>query len=132
MTRALAVLFVTGWLGFAIQPCLAMDHPADAVHSGHPIPAGQIEHECPHCPPALDPGAGGGQGVVLACGGADAPVLPVQDARTAQPDLVLLTGFAAFQSPAFGAIAAPDHHPDAAPWHPPSASLQQRFCIFLK
>ena len=125
-------MFVTGWLGFAIQPCVAMDHSTDGADAGHLAPAGDMHQRCPHCPPVPDQDAGCDQGAALACGAVDAPVLPSKDLSTAQPDLVLLSGFVAFQLPSIENNAARARQPDTARWRPPAATLQQRFCTFLK
>jgi hypothetical protein len=128
----LVALFVTGWLGFAIQPCVAMDHSMDGAHAVHGNAAGDANQHCPHCPPVPGQDAGCDQGAALACGGADAPVLPAKDLKAPQPDLLALPCVIAvshFHDAVAAAAAGP---PDARPGHPPSASLQQRYCSFLK
>lgn len=133
MTRVIAALFVTGWLGFAVQPCVAMDHGADGAHAGHhDLAKRDADPHCPHCPPVPDPGAGCDPGVATGCDGAAAPVLPSKDFGTKQPNPVLLCIFAEYRHPSLGTLDAPCRQPDTVRPRPAVASLQQQFCSFLK
>jgi len=135
MARALVALFAVGWLGLAVQPCAAMaqgpgHHDAGTAthHDGH----GGAGHECPHCPPTPADDDGCGTGTALNCESAGIPgpmAKPVEQPRFdtwAFMDLPVPTLLARSAQRPGTPTCAP------AIWRPPSASIQQRFCSFLK
>jgi hypothetical protein len=126
-------LFASTWLGLAMQPCVAMDHSGDSGdggHAGHDMPGGHGGHDCPHCPPATeaDDGCAGATG--LACDGV--PALPSKDAKSVKADSAVLIGYLATHDPFLLFSSASPGSPDAAQWRPPTSTIQQRFCTYLK
>jgi hypothetical protein len=135
MTRSLVALFAISWLGLAVQPCAAMAQGAGhqdgrmaAHHDGH----GGAGHECPHCPPASADDDGCGTGTALNCESAGIPGPAAQTFEPPRFDTWAVMDLPAPRLPALSAIqpGAATSAPDI--WRPPSASIQQRFCSFLK
>ena len=133
VARVVTALFAITWLGLAIQPCTAMDQDPTAGPSGHAdhgSDGSDGSHHCPHCPPS---GEGAGHaGTALACDAVGLPAVPSKDVDTPQPDLALSIASIDHRQ-AFAATAPLIHRLTRPPdWRPPTASLQQRYCSYLK
>ena len=130
LTRAMVVLFATGWLGLAVQPCLAAGaHDAGATLPGMPAPHG---HDCPHCPPPADDTHDCGNAVALDCAAVGEPALAAQ----AQKNLDTHATVAICAAPLHVALAeagrvGPRAPPDPGR-HVAPRTLQQRYCSYLK
>ncbi len=126
--RAAAAAFAIGWLGFAVAPCQAMGipSPVDAPpHGTMPM------DDCDHCPPPADE-------TPSACA--------IAAADDCSPATQSIGGFRQADQPKPVALAAPHpaeqasatpagirYRPLAAPAAPfPRATLQQRYCSYLK
>ena len=135
LARTLVVLFASAWLGLAMQPCIAMDHP-DASghegHGGHEMPAGHGGHDCPHCPPVEDATDGCGDTSGPGCDGAGVAALPSKDVKSAKADPAVLIGYLVTHDPFLLVAATSPGSTDTAPWRPPTSSVQQRFCTYQK
>lgn len=135
VARALVAIFAAGWLALAMQPCAAMAQDPgghDSGMAGHHEDHGGTGHQCPHCPPAPADDEGCGTGTALYCESAGIPG-PVAKSV----DQPRLESWVPIDLPA-GPLLAPGPKQSGAPslaaipWRPPSASIQQRFCSFLK
>jgi len=130
--RGLTALFAFAWLGLALQPCSAMESHGDAGMASHGAAAGEAAHDCPHCPPPTEPGDDLPCGNALACDAVGVPAAPSKAAVVQPADFVVLMSL-----PVAGTTGAV---PRPVPLRPPrlaqrrtcSASLQQRYCSFLK
>lgn len=138
-TRAVSTLFAIAWLGLALQPCAAMGqdeaaehggHAGHAGHGGHSGDDGHASHDCPHCPSS---GEGAGHaGTALACDAVGLPGVPSKATDTPQPELFPAIVGAA-ERDTFAAAAVTNRRLTEPPrQHPPSASLQRRYCSYLK
>jgi hypothetical protein len=130
--RTLVALFAISWMGLAVQPCVAgagHDPPGAASHE---MPAADGDQGCPHCPPAPAEGDDCGTGSALDCDGVDVPAPPVKGTDLPQWDVWAVMDLPAPPDlpPSANRLAAPTLA--SAVWRPPSASIQQRFCTFLK
>lgn len=149
LARALVALFAVGWLALALQPCHAMGqaepaHPAhghggsgaghaDHAHGssggGKPMPAGG-DTPCPHCP--SDSPDDCGLGTAIDCEAIGVPAVSAQKAGVPAFDT-----FAWHVAPLLS-VVEPGNVPLRSGWpgssgiRPPSASLQQRYCTYLK
>ena len=130
--RWLTALFAFSWLGLALQPCSAMESHGDGGMASHGAAAGETTHDCPHCPPPADPRDDLPCGNALSCDAVGAPAMPskVSDAQPA--DLVILMSLPDAQASAAVPGPCPLRPPRYAERWTPSASLQQRYCSFLK
>jgi hypothetical protein len=130
--RALVALFAISWMGLAVQPCVAgtgHDHPGAG---GHEMPAADEDRGCPHCPPAPADGDDCGADSALNCDSVDVPAPPAKGTDVPQWDISAVMDLPAppdLRSSA-NRIGAPTSA--SAIWRPPSTSIQQRFCTFLK
>lgn len=129
LARATVVLFAAGWLGLAVQPCVA----ASAHDAGTPAPGmpGGHGHDCPHCPPPADDRAGCGDAVTLDCAAAGEPALVSQAVKV--PDTHMPAGMP--PAPLHQVLAEPGRASPRAPPDPARRivprSLQQRYCSYL-
>ncbi|HEU0224556.1 MAG TPA: hypothetical protein VFR29_03910 [Steroidobacteraceae bacterium] len=124
--RMAAAVFAVGWLGFAVAPCQAMNPmPDEAPHHGT-IPM----DDCGHCPPATDTAPDCADAEPVDCFAAAQPAIELRQAGPPKPVAVLpaIMDTCAVPAPAARPPAAPRTH--AAPL--PHASLQQRYCSYLK
>ncbi len=142
--RALVAAFAATWLGLAVQPCMAHDAASeptpsgDARHQGHDhhaggdMPAGDMSQHCPHCPPGPTDGHDCATGTALECDAVGAPGLPTQHHDQLEP-AKLLVGMAPVLiiAPLVALEGSQPASPVDSP-HPPGATLQQRFCTYLK
>ena len=130
--RWMTALFACAWLGLALQPCSAM---ASHGHAGDgpqvPI-AGEAAHDCPHCPPPAEPGTDLPCGNALSCDAVGAPAMPAKAADLQPADLVHLMSLPDAGVPSAAPGPAPMRPPRLDQRRTPSASLQQRYCSFLK
>jgi hypothetical protein len=130
--RALVALFAISWMGLAVQPCVAGADHDHAGAAGHEMPAAHGDPGCPHCPPAPADDDECGTGSALSCDGVDVPAPPNKAGDVPQWDAC-----AAIDLPSVASLPCSSNSVEAlragsAAWRPPSASVQQRFCIFLK
>lgn len=130
--RVLTALFACAWLALAVQPCAAMEGHGDQAPGTHHSGAAQEGHDCPHCPPSPQPVGEVPCGNALSCDAIGVPTMPSKAIDALQPD-----PFAWLPSPAAQVVAATDAAVFLGPPVPPprrtsSASLQQRYCSFLK
>lgn len=135
MARALVAFFAVGWLGLAVQPCAAMAHAPGqqdtgmaAHHDGH----GAAGHDCPHCPPAPADDEGCGTGTALNCEDAGIAGPSAKPAEQPRFDTWAVMDLPAPPVPSLSAIRLDGPASPPVIWRPPSASIQQRFCSFLK
>jgi hypothetical protein len=136
LARTLVALFAISWLGLAVQPCAAMGHghgQQDSGQAAHHDSQGVAGHDCPHCPPApADDQDDCSTGIALDCTIAGIPVPSTQAVEQPRFDT-----WAIIDLPDFPALTLRPSELDSptcehAVWRPPSASIQQRFCTFLK
>lgn len=136
--RVTVGLFAVSWLGLAVQPCMAGTGPMDAhagMHAHHAgdAPAEPVTHDCPHCPPSPSGHHDCASGTALECDAVGVPALPAKDTQPAQPADIglgpLLTTYWAdlARPPPVVATFSPVDSP-----HAPRATLQQRYCSYLK
>jgi len=130
--RALVALFAISWMGLAVQPCVAGVGNDHAGAAGHQMPAAHGDPGCPHCPPPPAEDDPCGTPSALNCDGVDVPAPPAKAADAPHWDAC-----AAIDLPSVASLSSGSNRvraPGAAPavWRPPSASIQQRFCTFLK
>lgn len=130
--RWMTALFAFAWLGLALQPCSAMESHGDTGMASHGSAAGEAAHDCPHCPPPAEPAADLPCGNALSCDAVGAPAMPAKVADLQPADLVLLMSLPVAGVPAAAPGPAPLRPPRLAQRRTPSASLQQRYCSFLK
>jgi hypothetical protein len=134
LARALVALFAIGWLGLAAQPCAAMVHASDhesVAMDAHHESQGSAGHQCPHCPPTPTKDDCG-TGTALSCGDAGIPGPAAKPLEQTRLDAWVVMEFSA--APAVAPALNQPGWPAAQPalLRPPSASIQQRFCSFLK
>ena len=130
--RWLTALFAVAWLGLALQPCSAMGSHGDAGMASHGAAAGEALHDCPHCPPPAEPGTDLPCGNVLSCDAVGAPAVPSKAADVPPADLVFLMPLPDARTTTAVPGPGPLRPTCAAQRRTPSASLQQRYCSFLK
>jgi hypothetical protein len=124
--RLAAVVFAVGWLGFAVAPCQAMNAtPDEAPHHGS-MPM----DDCGHCPPATETTPDCAEAAPTDCLSPAQPAVELRQIE--QPKLVAVlpavVDACAEPAPATRPPAGPRTR--AAPL--PQASLQQRYCSYLK
>ena len=128
--RVAGALFAVSWLALAWAPCQAAPvTPADpgpghvaAMHHGQ-----ASEHNCPHCPAPVPDDCG--NATTAHCVTLQKPALEQRDAKVT---LVAMPGVA-WRPVVPVAVAVASGWPAALAVPPPcSASLQQRFCTYLK
>jgi hypothetical protein len=124
--RRAAVVFVVGWLGFAAAPCQAMDieFPTEAPHHDS-MPA----DECGHCPPAGDKAANCANAAAADCLAATSPLIDIRELDHPKPVGMPAPIRAAFAS---GPVRPRHRLQNAAASPLPHASIQQRYCSYLK
>lgn len=130
--RWMTALFAVAWLGLALQPCGAMASHADAGMASHGSASGEAEHDCPHCPPPAEPGVDLPCGNALSCEAIGAPAMPSKAVDLPPADLVVLMTAPHPAIPVAAPDPAPLRPPRLAQRRTPSASLQQRYCSYLK
>jgi hypothetical protein len=135
MARALVALFAIGWLGLAVQPCAAMGHAGDDPHAGqsaHHSGEGDVAQHCPHCPPTPADDEDCSTGTALNCEGAGIPGPAAKAVEQPRFDAWAVMDLPAPPGPSLNANRFDTRSFVPALWRPPSASIQQRFCSFLK
>ncbi|MGQ0383775.1 MAG: hypothetical protein ACT4UP_03685 [Gammaproteobacteria bacterium] len=121
--RLAAALFAFGWLGFAIAPCQAMvAMPDDAPHHDS-MPM----DDCGHCPPA-DTLPDCAEAAPADCASATEPAIELRNSEQAKP-VAIAVSFAIVPLPVAAGVRPV---PCTGPPPPPHASIQQRFCSYLK
>jgi len=130
--RWLTALFAFAWLGLALQPCSAMASHSDAGMASHGSAAGEAAHDCPHCPPPVEPGTDLPCGSALSCDAVGAPAMPSKDGDMQPADLGILMSLPVAGVPAAAPGPGPLRPPGLVQRRTPSSSLQQRYCSFLK
>ena len=137
--RAVTALFAVAWLGLAIQPCAAMSqgqaveqgsHSGHAGHGGHAGDDGRTSQGCPHCPSSTD--GAGHPGTALACDAIGLPAMPSKNVDTPQPDLFVAIVGTAGSHPVVAPASVNRRLTEPPRRHPPSTSLRQRYCSYLK
>lgn len=125
--RLAAVVFAIGWLGFAVAPCQAMgmESPADAPHHGS-MPM----DDCGHCPPNAQTPADCVTAAPADCLAAVQPLLDSRQVENPKPAVLMSQLPADLVGPI--RARAPGIWPDAMDPPLPHASIQQRYCSFLK
>jgi hypothetical protein len=124
--RLAAAVFAIGWLGFAVAPCQAGDLvPHEAPHHGS-MPM----NDCGHCPPATDTAPDCADAAPADCLSAAQPAIELRQVGQPQPLAIVpaVIDFSAAEAPPTRPPCPADGH--AAP--SPRASLQQRYCSYLK
>jgi hypothetical protein len=148
LARALVALFAAGWLMLALQPCQAMgrDEPAQPGHDharaghadhhdlgtgtgGDPVAAG-CDTPCPHCP--TDSPEDCTLGSALECTVAGLTALPAKKAGVQAFDAVTWHAAPALPAIELALVLRVPDRPDPGGVRPPSTSLQQRYCTYLK
>lgn len=124
--RLATAVFAVSWLAFAVAPCQAMSvMPEEPPHHGS-MPM----DDCGHCPPATDTAPECADAAPADCLSSAQPAIELRQLE--QPKLLaippLMGGVFATLAPAAGPPPAPAAR--AAPL--PHASLQQRYCSYLK
>lgn len=130
--RALVALFAISWMGLAVQPCVAGAGHDHAGAAGHEMPAAHGDPGCPHCPPAPADDEECGTGSALSCDGVDVPAPPAKAADVPQWDAGAAIDLPSVAPLSFSSNRVEAPKAGSAVWRPPSASVQQRFCTFLK
>jgi hypothetical protein len=124
--RLAAAVFAVGWLGFAVAPCQAMNAtPEQAPHHGT-MPM----DDCGHCPPETGNVPDCADAAPADCLSSAQPAIELRQVEQPKPVAILPTvdDVCAMPAPATRPPAAPPRR--AAPL--PRASLQQRYCSYLK
>lgn len=124
--RLAAAAFAFGWLGFAVAPCQAMNvMPDEAPHHGS-MPM----DDCGHCPPESSKLPDCADAAPADCLSSTQPAIELRQLEQPKPVAIL---------PAVVdvcAAAAPTARPPSAPRARAAplahASLQQRYCSYLK
>lgn len=124
--RVAAAVFAFAWLGFAVAPCQAMMPATDQAphHGSMPM------NDCPHCPPAVDTTPDCATAVPADCLGAVQPMMELRQADEVKPAAVIPV--AAFDSAHLAAVPRTPRPPGSLAAPVPRASLQQRYCSYLK
>jgi hypothetical protein len=125
--RRAAVVFAIGWLGFAVAPCQAMgiESPSDAPHHGS-MPA----DDCGHCLPSANEASGCASAAAADCLPAVTPLIDVRE--TDHPKPVAMPAPIAAELSGAGPVRALRGSRRAPTLPLPHASVQQRYCTFLK
>jgi hypothetical protein len=124
--RLAAAVFAVGWLGFAVAPCQAMSPmPDEAPHHGT-MPM----DDCGHCPPETSNVPDCADAAPADCLSSAQPAIELRQAEQPKPAAILpaVVDTCAVPAPAARPPDAPRTR--AAPL--PHASLQQRYCSYLK
>lgn len=123
--RLAAAVFAFGWLGFAVAPCQAMSAmPDEAPHHGS-MPM----DDCGHCPP-VDSVPDCADVAAADCVSSAQPAIELRQLEQPKPVAILpaVVDACAVLAPVVRPPGAA--HSRAAPL--PHASLQQRYCSYLK
>jgi hypothetical protein len=124
--RLAAAVFACGWLGFAVAPCQAMGAMTEeAPHRGS-MPM----DDCGHCPPATDTAPDCADAAPVNCFSSAPPAIELR--QTEQPKPVAILPAAPADASALAPVPRPPRSPHAHPGPIPHASLQQRYCSYLK
>ncbi|MGQ0428397.1 MAG: hypothetical protein ACT4UQ_00445 [Gammaproteobacteria bacterium] len=123
--RLAAALFAAGWLGFAVAPCQAMaPAPDETPHHGS-----APTDDCGHCAPAEKP-LDCADAAPADCASSAPPMIESREGAQPKPGAAIPS--ASFDSSSF-ALVPRTYRPAGANAAPtPRASLQQRYCSFLK
>lgn len=124
--RLAAAVFAFGWLGFAVAPCQAMGAmPDEAPHHGS-MPM----DDCGHCPPATSGMPDCADAAPVDCLSSAQPAIELRQIEQPKPAAILpaVADACAVLAPAVRPPGAARSR--AAPL--PHASLQQRYCSYLK
>ncbi|MBX3702594.1 MAG: hypothetical protein KF822_02340 [Steroidobacteraceae bacterium] len=123
--RLAAAAFAFGWLGFAVAPCQAMMPAPDEAPQHGSMPM----DDCGHCPPAESvPDCA--DVAAADCVSSAQPAIELRKLELPKPVAVLpsVVDGRAVPAPA----ARPPDHPRARAAPLPHATLQQRYCSYLK
>lgn len=124
--RLATAAFVVGWLGFAVAPCQAMNvTPEQSPHHGS-MPM----DDCGHCPPATDTAPDCADAAPTDCLSSAQPAIELRQLE--QPKPVAILPLTADVSAALASAVRPPPAPVARAAPLPHASLQKRYCSYLK
>lgn len=124
--RLAAAVFACGWLGFAVAPCQAMGALAEQAphHGSTPM------EDCGHCPPVTDTVPDCVDGAAVDCLSSAQPAIELRQIE--QPKPVAILPAAPADTSALAPAPRPPRSPHACAEPLPHASLQQRYCSYLK
>jgi len=124
--RLAAAAFAVGWLGLAVAPCQAMNAtPEQAPHHGT-MPM----DDCSHCPPETGNAPDCADAAPADCLSSAQPAIELRQAE--QPKPVAILPALPTDASSLALSPRPPRSADSRAAPLPHASLQQRYCSYLK
>jgi hypothetical protein len=124
--RLAAAVFACGWLGFAVAPCQAMSAmPDEAPHHGT-MPV----DDCGHCPPETSNLPDCADAAPADCLTSAQPAIELRQFE--QPKPVAILPALPTDASSLALAPRPPRSTDSRAPPLPHASLQQRYCSYLK